>query len=133
MCLLQGHAAAKPALERALTQAQEALHPMHAIIVDCLMPLVNCSRATQDLPAAIRYLQQLLAALDVIIGCHSVEVHILPDHIYTSQTVFLCLTQAAFFATVCLTVPGFDTDAYCRPLAMHHFAIVAHVTHRCIL
>ena len=70
----QGHVAAKPALERALTQAQETLHPMHAIVVDCLMPLVNCSRATQDLPAAIRYLQQLLAALEVIIGCHSVEV-----------------------------------------------------------
>ena len=75
--LLQGHAVARPALERVLTQAQEALHPMHAVIVDCLMPLVNCSRATQDHAAAIRYLQQLLAALEIIIGCPSVEVVLL--------------------------------------------------------
>lgn len=75
--LLQGHATAKPALERVLTQAREALHPMHAVIVDCLMPLVNCSRATQDHAAAIRYLQQLLADLETIIGCPSVEVVLL--------------------------------------------------------
>ena len=52
---------------------------MHAIIVDCLMPLVNCSRAIQDHAAAIRHLQQLLAALELIIGCHSVEVFLLPE------------------------------------------------------
>lgn len=77
--MLQGHAAAKPALERVLAQAQEALHPMHAIIVDCLMPLVNCSRAIQDHAAAIRYLQQLLAALELVLGCHSVEAILLPE------------------------------------------------------
>ena len=47
---------------------------MHAVTVDCLMPLVNCSRATQDHAAAIQYLQQLLAALETIIGCPNVEV-----------------------------------------------------------
>ena len=55
---------------------------MHAIIVDCLMPLVNCSRATHDYAAAIRYLQQLLAALEIIIGCHSVEVVLLLEIIF---------------------------------------------------
>jgi len=60
-----------------LSQAQEALHPMHSVIVDCLMPLVNCCRATDDTAEAIKHLQQLLAALEVILGCHTVEVMIL--------------------------------------------------------
>ena len=71
---LQGRAAAKPAFERLLTLAQEALHPMHVTVIDCLMPLVNCARATQDAPGAIRYLQQLLSAIETMYGCQTVEV-----------------------------------------------------------
>lgn len=41
----QGHAAARPAFEAILAQAEGVLHPMHVTVIDALMPLVNCCRA----------------------------------------------------------------------------------------
>ena len=70
----QGHVAAKPAFERLLAQARAQLHPTHVAAIDCLMPLVNCSRAVGDPPQAIKHLQQLLGALEAVYGCHTVEV-----------------------------------------------------------
>ncbi len=70
----QGHVAAKPAFEQLLGQARAQLHPMHVAAIDCLMPLVNCSRAVGDQAQAIRHLQQLLSALEAVYGCHTVEV-----------------------------------------------------------
>lgn len=66
--------AARPVFERLLAQAQEALHPTHVAIIDCLMPLVNCARAAGDVPEAARLLQQLLPALEAVCGRHTVEV-----------------------------------------------------------
>ena len=66
--------AAKPAFERLLARAHAQLHPMHVAAIDCLMPLVNCSRAVGDQPQAIKHLQQLLSALEAVYGCHTVEV-----------------------------------------------------------
>ena len=74
LCAAQGHVAAKPAFERLLAQAQAQLHPMHVAAIDCLMPLVNCSRAVDDKAQAIKHLQQLLSALEAVYGCHTVEV-----------------------------------------------------------
>ena len=47
---------------------------MHVTVIDCLMPLVNCARAAQDASDAIRYLQQLLPAIETMHGCQTVEV-----------------------------------------------------------
>ena len=66
--------AAKPAFERLLGQARAQLHPMHVATIDCLMPLVNCSRAVGDPAQAVKHLQQLLSALEAVYGCHTVEV-----------------------------------------------------------
>ena len=44
--MAQGHAAARPALEALLAEAEAQLHALHVVIIDCLMPLVNCCRAS---------------------------------------------------------------------------------------
>ena len=65
--------AAKAAFERLLAQARAELHPMHVAAIDCLMPLVNCSRAVGNPAQAIKHLQQLLSALEAVYGCHTVK------------------------------------------------------------
>jgi hypothetical protein len=44
--LAQGHVAARPLFEALLAEAEGVLHPQHVTIIDSLMPLVNCYRAS---------------------------------------------------------------------------------------
>ena len=43
-----GHQQAQPQFETLLSKSPGTLHPLHALQIDCLMPLVNCCRARQD-------------------------------------------------------------------------------------
>ena len=43
-----GHQQAQPQFEMLLSKSPGTLHPLHALQIDSLMPLVNCCRARQD-------------------------------------------------------------------------------------
>ena len=68
------HAAARPLFEAVLGLAPKTLHPHHAAVFDALMPAVNCARAAGDTEAAARWLGDLLAAMDALVGLPTPEV-----------------------------------------------------------